>query len=51
MSTEQNPKDQPPPKSRLPDPFRRKYIKPGYEPRPKRTPHLWLLANLKADKK
>ena len=51
MSLDQNPKDEPPLKRRLPKPIRRKYIKPGYEPKPKRTHQLWLLANLKTDKK
>jgi hypothetical protein len=51
MSTEQNPKDQPTPKPRRPSPFRRKNIKPGYEPRPKRTHLPLLLGKLKADKK
>ena len=51
MSTDQNPKDQPPPKRRVPNPLRRKNIKPGQEPRPKRTHHLLLLGKLKPDKK
>jgi hypothetical protein len=51
MSTDQNPKDQPPPKRRRRSPFRRKTIKPGYEPRPKSDHHLWLLEKLKTDKK
>jgi len=51
MSTDQNPKDQPPPKRKLRDPWRRKTMKPGQEPRPKRTHHLLLLEKLKTDKK
>jgi hypothetical protein len=51
MSTDQNPKDQPPPKRRVPNPFRRKNIKPGEEPRPKPTHLLLLLEKLKTDKK
>ena len=51
MSTEQNPKDQPPPKRRIPSPLRPKNIKPGYEPRPKPTYLLLALVKLKTDKK
>src|ERR1035437_437287 len=51
MSTDQNPKDQPPPKRRRRSPLRPKNIKPGQEPRPKRTHHLLLLEKLKTDKK
>jgi hypothetical protein len=51
MSADQHPKDPPPPKRRLPDPWRRKTIKPGYEPRPKPTHLLLLGKKFKADKK
>ena len=51
MSTDKNPKDQPPPKRRRRSPFLPKNIKPGCEPSPKRTHHLLLLEKLKTDKK
>jgi hypothetical protein len=51
MSTDQNPKDQPTPKRKLRDPWRRKTMKSGHEPRPKTTLLLGLPEKLKTDKK
>ena len=49
--TNQKGQEQPLPKGKLRDPWRKKYVKPGALPSPKRTHHLALLAMLKTKKK